>query len=415
MSSIETAVGERAEGRGRSRRLWLVILATALAARLAFALLLPPDFIFSDTTDYDRMARGIIEHGTYGVIPLRAPGYPTFMAAVYLVFSHSVLAIRLVEVAIGTASVGLIGLLGTRLFGVTAGLIAGAIAAVHPVIVFLPSALYTENLLIFFIVLALLMAFEAARRGSLLRWAACGAMFGFAILIRPNVVAMLPGLGLGFAFVVARARRGWIRPAFATAAALALTLLPWEVRNHQIYGQWFFVSTGGGRQFYAGNNPDATGVTTVHPEYDTRIWEELIRQPGWVGQDRYLYRKGWEFIREHPARAAQLYLTELGNLFALHPETVTRTLTNRWSRVTQSIASLVVYAGVLLALFRWRQAPSLWPLAGAVVTYSLANSLVYSSMRYRMVFEPCLIVMAGLGWTSLLAWRARERVEERAA
>jgi hypothetical protein len=111
----------------------------------------------------------------------------------------------------------------------------------------------------------------------------------------------------------------------------------------------------------------------------------------------------------------QLYLIELGNLFALHPETVTRTLMNRWSRVTQSVASLVVYAGVLLALFHWRRAPSLWPLAGAVVTYSLANSLVYSSMRYRMVFEPCLIVMAGLGWTSLLAWRARERVEERAA
>ncbi|HTM58469.1 MAG TPA: glycosyltransferase family 39 protein [Candidatus Udaeobacter sp.] len=415
MSPIETAALGRAEGRGNTRRLWPAILAVALAARLAFALLLPPDFIFSDTIDYDRMARGIVDHGTFGSFPLRPPGYPVFMAGVYLVFGKSVLAIRLVEVVIGTVSVGLIGLLGTRLFGAGAGLLAGAIAALHPVMAFLPSALYTENLLIFFIVLALIQAFEGARRGSIGRWIACGVLFGVALLIRPNVVAMLPGLGLGFAFLLARERRRWLTPALATFVALILTLLPWEARNHHVYGHWYFVSNGGGRQFFAGNNPTATGETTFHPDFDAETWKEMLRQPDWYAMDQYLYRRGWQFIREHPARAAHLYLIELGNLYALHPETVTRTLMNQWSRVSQSIASLFIYAGVLIGLTRWRRMPALWPLTLSIVTFSLANALVYSSMRYRMVFEPCLILMAGFGWSSLLAWRAHERPVERAA
>jgi len=384
---------------------WIGILAVALLARLAFVVLLPANFVFSDTVDYDRMARQILDQHTFGLLPLRAPGYPAFMALVYLVTGKSVTALRVIEAVLGTVSVAVIGALGSLLFGRRAGWIAAAIAALHPVMAFLPSAIYTENLLIFFIVLALLMAYRGLERPGRARWAAAGALLGIALLIRPNLVAMLPGLALGFAFAMARTGRSWIGPALATGLALVLAVLPWTVRNHRVYGHWFFICTGGGRQFYYGNNPDATGTTWFHPDVNPALQTELDRLPDAFERDRYLYRKGWEFIREHPAHAARLYLTELGNLWALYPETVTRTLMNRWSRISQTLASLVIYLGALLALRRWRAEPALWPMLLGIVTFTLANALVYSSMRYRMVFEPCLILMAGLGYDHVL--RAR--------
>ena len=402
MTSASPGFPSAAASRGRAWLPWILILLVALAARLAFVIALPPNFVFSDTRDYDQIARWLLDQHTFGHVPLRAPGYPAFMALVYAVSGRSVTALRCVEAVLGTLSVGLIARLGVRLFGRPSGLIAGAIAAVHPVMAFLPSAIYTENLLVFLLVVALSFAFDALDRPGLWRWAASGAWIGLAMLVRPNVIALLPGLALGFTLLAWRARRALLRPLLATGAAVLLTVLPWLVRNHQVYGRWFYICTGGGRQFYLGNNPLATGETWIHPDPDPETAAALARLPDAFARDHYLYQESWRFIREHPARAAQLYLIELGNLYALHPETVTRTLMNRWSRATQTVASLVVFAGALMSLARWRTAPPLWPLALSALTFSLANALVYSSMRYRMVFEPCLILMAGLGWTLVL-------------
>jgi hypothetical protein len=70
--------------------------------------------------------------------------------------------------------------------------------------------------------------------------------------------------------------------------------------------------------------------------------------------------------------------------------------------VTQGIMSVLVFLGALLSLSRWRQEPALWPLAGAVVSFALVNAIFFASMRYRMAFEPCLLLMAGLGWAIAL-------------
>jgi len=128
---------------------------------------------------------------------------------------------------------------------------------------------------------------------------------------------------------------------------------------------------------------------------------EIERLPDDFAVEAYFYRKGQEFVHAQPARAAWLYVVKLGNLFALYPETKSRTFINDWSRWSQALSSLVIYAGTLLGLARWREEPALWPLGGAVVSFALVNALFFSCMRYRMAFEPCLLLIAGLGWASV--------------
>jgi len=196
-----------------------------------------------------------------------------------------------------------------------------------------------------------------------------------------------------------------VAPALAAAAALILTVAPWVVRCHRVHGEWFFVATGGGRQFWFGNNPRATGATTSLTWFDPAEADSLDRLPDEMARERWLYRRGMAFVRHEPGRAARLYLVKLGNLFALWPETYSRSFVTPWSRWSQGLASAVIFAGALLALRRWRADPALWPLAGAVLSFALANAVFFTVMRYRMAFEPCLLWMAGAGWAGIV-WRA---------
>lgn len=386
---------------------WLAVLAVALIARLAFVAVVPPNIQWSDGREYEQVAHLLVEHGTYGLQTLRAPGYPTLIAAVYAVLGPNLVALRIVEAFLGALAVVLIGVVGARAFGRSAGLVGGALAAVHPVMAFLPSTQYCENTLVLAVAVALGQVLGAWRSGGLWRWAASGVLFGLAILVRPNAVLMLPGLAVGLACALRAARRSWLAPAVACTVALALTLAPWVIRNHRVQGRWYFVTTGGGRQFWFGNNPRASADMRVAIEPDSATLAGLNRLEDDAARERYLYQRGWEFIRAHPGRAARLYLRELRNLFALYPDTVSQIYINAWSRWAQGLMSAVVFAGALIALARFRSEPALWMLAGAIASYALGCAAFLTIMRYRLAIEPCLLCMAGLGWTTVWARRAQ--------
>ena len=387
---------------------WAAVLAAALLTRLLFVALAPGQMLWPDAREFEAVGRSLFESGTYGLHTLRPPGYPTLIAAVYAVCGPHLLALRLVEALLGVLSVALIGGVGARIFGRRAGLIAAALAALHPVLAFLPTIQYSENTLVLVVVLAFGATFEAWRRGGLWRWAAGGVLWGLALLVRPNTVLVLPGLAIGLALALHRERRAWWVPALVSIAAGVLTVAPWIVRNHRVHGEWYFIATGGGRQLWVGNNPRAEADTRIagfHP--DSLMAAETRRLPNEVEVERYFYREGLAYMRAHPGRAAVLYLRELRNLFAFYPETRTGRHINASSRAAQGMASAVLFAGVLLALARFRSTPALWVLTGSVAGFALGSAFFFTIMRYRMTVEPCLLWMAGTGWDHALSrWAA---------
>ena len=383
---------------------WLAVLTIALVARLGFAIVMPPRILWPDGLEYEGVARSLLEHGTYGHQTLRPPGYPTLIAAVYAVFGENLLALRVVEAVLGTASVAVLGLAGAATFGGTAGLIGATLMALHPVLAFLPSTQYSENTLMLVLVVALAMAFRAWRRGGLWRWAVAGVLLGVAALVRPTTVFMLPGLGLGLLLARGDRVRSRILPMLVVLAALIVTVAPWVVRCHRVHGQWFFIATGGGRQFWVGNNARATAETSSPTQWNAAERESLASYPDEIARERWHYREGLGVVRAEPARAGRLYLKEISNLFALWPETFSRAVaTGGPGRWAQGIASVMIFAGAVIALARLRSEPLLLPLVGAVVSFTLASAVFFTVMRYRMVIEPCLLWLAGVGWGST-AW-----------
>lgn len=389
---------------------WLAILASALLARLAFVVIVPRAILWPDGLEYEAVARSLVEHGTFGLQTLRPPGYPVLIAGVYGLFGESLLALRVVEAVLGAAAVLILGLVGAATFGRTAGLIAAGLMALHPVLAFLPSTQYSENTLVLVLVLALGAVFAAWRRDGWWRWALAGGLFGVAALVRPTTVFMLPGLGLGLLVAQRSAGRLRLAPLLVALLAMVVVVAPWIVRSHTVHGRWFFIATGGGRQFWVGNNARATAETTSPTQWNAAELESLASYPDEVARERWHYREGLRAVRADPARAGGLYLRELANLFALWPETFSRNVTTgRWGRWAQGAVSLVIFAGAVIALGRLRGEPLLGPLVGAVVGFALASAVFFTVMRYRMVIEPCLLWLAGVGWAGTGAGAAVAR------
>jgi 4-amino-4-deoxy-L-arabinose transferase-like glycosyltransferase len=395
--------------RGRFRVLWLGLVAAALTIRLAFAFWMPLEVPWPDGREYMAVGQSLLEQGSYGTQTLRAPGYPTFIALVAATLGSDLRTLRVVEAVLGTLTVALIGVIGAGVFGAAAGMLAMGMAAIHPVLAFLPSTQYSESFMVFVVVAGFGAAFAAWRRETIGMWILAGALFGVAMLIRPNVLMLLPGLVLGFVLASLRGIGHRVATALLFTVAAVVVVTPWTIRNHAVHHHWFFVATGGGRQFWYGNNPEASAATTTVTSPDSAMSAELWRLPDDIEREHYLYRRGIEFVRAHPGRAAWLYLVKLGNLFALYPETYSRTqFMNMGTRISMGLASIVIYVGTLLALRRIRERPALWPLVGSVVSFAVTNAVFFTVMRYRMAFEPCLLWLAGVGWADV--WRARREV-----
>lgn len=403
-------------GSGRAPRVrrtaWVAVIALALVARVAIVLALPGEILWRDGREFEGVARALLAGEGFGLQTLRPPGYPVFIAGVYALSGSSLMVLRIGEALLATAAVAIVGWAGARWFGSLAGWIATLLMALHPVLAMLPATQFSESLLVFVLVLALVVTYAAWRRGGIGRWALAGALFGLAALVRPNAVLVLPGLAIGLLLAMRREGRPWLAPALAAAAALALVVAPWIIRCHRVHGEWYFIASGGGRQFFLGNGERATGSTTDVIHYRPDEQAALAALPSDMARERWHYRVSLDAMRRHPARTVKLYALKVRNLFALWPETVTQTFLNRGTRWAQGATSVLLFAGALMALLKLRETPALWPLFGAVVSFALAQAVFHSVMRYRMAIEPCLVWMAGAGWAGRvwvesLARRAR--------
>ncbi|PYT14508.1 MAG: hypothetical protein DMF51_08390, partial [Acidobacteria bacterium] len=111
----------------------LVLVGLALTLRVGFVLLEQPGFYFEDSLDYDHAARSFLETGHFDARYYRFPLYPLVMAASYGVFGPALTPLRIIQAIFGAGTCLCIWVVGRRLFGIRAGLLALFASAVFPV------------------------------------------------------------------------------------------------------------------------------------------------------------------------------------------------------------------------------------------------------------------------------------------
>ena len=390
--------------------------------RIAAVWLIPSQPV-SDFLDYYQHALSVYRTARYGGA-MHPPAYPLLLASGFFLARglHTLAVAKLVNCALGGATILVGALMARKLWGDHAGLFAALLSSLYPRYILTVCVLASENLFAPLLLLFVFFSVLASRsRFSPRKAMLGGAVSGLLTLTRS--IAYFLGFVWLLSTIVARKRP---RPVLLEIV-LFLTLqhtvmLPWAIRNHLAIGRFTFLSTTGGMGLFNGNNPHATGGW-----YD---WREDLEQvsPGILKKshveiDDVARAAALDWMRHHPVQAAKLYLEKL-RLIAVQD-----TLIADWSifgvlpwphpfknhprivRLVLRIASgaVVALAAIgLLALFgkaRRSRSPVDWSIAwtllAAVAYVPLLSALIAVNGRYRWPVEDLLIPVAA----SLLASR----------
>lgn len=253
---------------------------------------------------------------------VKTPGYPFFLALVYRVCGMDYAVARLVQMGLGLVGIGLVFLLGRRLWGERVGVIAAALTAGCWVFPYY-EAQFLEPVLAVPLVLGLalcLLDYDARRRAGSL--AAAGLLLGLLAWTRPNVLLFLPLAALWVGWRAGRGPGGR-RAALAAPAGLvccaALAVLPVTARNFLVSGELVPVTAGAGLNLYLGNNPLADGYTGMAPDVKNwttfdypalvaRLGREQGRPVTYAEASALYAAKARAYLREHPGRFLRLTL-----------------------------------------------------------------------------------------------------------
>lgn len=439
MASHEPALATGSQRPGR-RPFAVALLALVLvgaATRLWFAVGVAPDLpLPGDATVYRQMAANLADgHGlaltgidTPGLQPSaeHPPLFPALLAALDRVGLGALDDHRRALAVLTSISVALMGVLGRRLAGPICGLLAAAVAALHPLWFQSAGVVMSESVHLVLVPAVLSVGLWVMGSPRPRRFVALGVTIGAAGLVRPEALGLLAAVGFP---VLVGAHERW-RPRLIAGGILvisaAMVVAPWLIRNQLELGTPA-MSTNAGKTLL-GSNCSASysgpglggfdydcffGAATVLRDYGTETGAP------WNGAtfDEAMGDAGWRFIRGHRGELPKVIVARTARMWGLAfaEDQLRFDVDEGRDRGLQRIGQVVhlvllVPAAVgAVALARARRSTFL-VVVGPVLLVTLTVLLVYGGTRMRTGAEPSIALLAAhgavVGWRCVGRWRA---------
>ena len=382
-------------------------LVAALAVRLCWVLFVEARPIDDFGWYYDRAVDLAAGRGltVQGVPTAYWPvGYPLLLAGLFVLTGPSLLAAKLLNVALGVGIVWLSYRIARRLFSSqAAGRMALLLLAFYPNHIAYTSLTASETPFLFLMLLGCLILLRKKHR--LRDDGLAGIVFGLGCLTKPTML-FVPAVFFGLS-LLSRFRWPTVARGLVVYGALGLVILPWCVRNYEVFGRPVFIVTSGGINLLIGNNPLANGgYGRVDP-----VSEALVVAEKDEGAREIVARTiARRYIQEHPGRTIGLVPSRLWHLYAKDVEGIywnelaggaeEGPVAGRPFFVLKILAEL--YYLVILAMFAaWLlRAPFPWPAQsalglGLIVYFTLVMMPLFGSSRFHFVLVPCFAWYAG--------------------
>jgi hypothetical protein len=401
----------------RQTLLWgLLLVAVACALRYTYLTLLPSQagaapMVFADPDRYMENGARLVtrEHGfrwTFeavyypwgGRLYTLPPLYP-FVLGLVAWFPGYPYTAAIGQIALSSATVLILVLLGTRAHSPRAGLIAGGLQAIWGNSIIAGGSFMQERLYVPLIAIAFLLlvrAFDGSRRPA--RFFVAGVLLGLAALCRSMPSYFVAAVALGHV-AIDRERRLALREAAGLLAGFALLTVPYSVALSLHLGHPTFIEDHGGivvaHRFGAPSNRPPGLLTiastlvdefTRHPSAFTTVMLDGARSMFHVNGGRFL-----EQGVNAPAESTALAWKYFAHLSIDLPYVLTLLLAIPGVVLLHNRTAAVLFTG--------------W-IALNVVLVAITG---FGGARLRAPFEPHLMVLAGAALAG--GWRTPSRVE----
>jgi 4-amino-4-deoxy-L-arabinose transferase-like glycosyltransferase len=341
------------------------------------------------------------------------------------IFGPSWDVLALLQAFLGSLTCLIVCLVGARLFVPATGIIAAVLLILCGNVTLIELTLEPEAFVLFFNTLAVwALLWAGDRHPHPLRswhWLPAGILIGLSAITKANGLLILPG-AMVWIWLTVRTRRDRLGAAAALLIGVALLIGPITLRNYIRFQDFVPITADGGKVFFHGNGPGATGMERAdlpdqgfreerqtEPDYAHALFRETARAESKIplkpsGCSAYWYYRSFEHMYTEPMAALLLMGKKFcffWNTYEAHDLDTTyknSLAIQGWPLLTMGTVSALGLLGMGLALGGWRRA---FPFYWMVLITLLSVVLFFAASRYRLPAVPFLSIFAAL---SLVKW-----------
>jgi 4-amino-4-deoxy-L-arabinose transferase-like glycosyltransferase len=333
------------------------------------------------------------------------PLYSVVLAGPSLIGLDSPDAQRLAGSVFGAGTIALVGLLGRRLAGDRAGLIAAGIAAVYPTLIAADGALMSETLYGLLTAASLLAAYRLIDAPGAGRAVVLGALVALTALTRGEALLLLPLVLIPVVWRRGAWRRDGVRAALIALVAFLVVLTPWTARNWIVFNRPVAIATNSGTAVAGAN----CAVTYASGDHLGGWYPPCIKEhPGKNEAEHHAeaLRDGVRYAGDHLGRLPVVLAARLGRVWSVYkPFAIPEGRSVRVQKVgVLAFFVLVPLAAAGLLLLR-RRGEVTWILLAPFIIVAVTALTTYGNLRFREPAEIAVVVLAAVALDELLRRR----------
>jgi GT2 family glycosyltransferase len=335
--------------------------------------------------------------GDTGPSAWNAPLYPWILSLAFRIFgsySHAAAFVMLVfNSTVAALTSWTIYRTARRVFNETVAVWSGWVWALLPYTVFWSVKwIWETSLSAFLLSLLFMLTLEMEGDGRPSSWIGYGLLWGVAALSSPAVLSFLPFAGSWLAYQLHRSGKHFVVPAVLSAVVFWMTIMPWLVRNYEVFGKPTFIRDNFGMEFRIGNNPLSEGpyVLYYHPVDNPLQYAKYVQmgEPAFIADQG---RRAREWIGENPGRCAVITLRRIVYFWNGLPRLLKIQGLSETKNSVFLASSVMAIWGLLLAIKR--RIHGVFLFACLMLFYPAVYYITFPQPRYRHPIEPEMLIL----------------------
>ena len=280
-----------------------------------------------------------------------------------------------------------------RVFNEHVALWSGWIWALLPYIMYWSVRwIWETSLTALLLSLAFMLTVEMEGDDRITSWIGYGVLWGVIGLTNPSTLSFLPFAGCWLAYQLYRRGKRFVLPAIVGAVLFWMTMMPWLVRNYEVFHKPVFVRDNVGVEIRCGNNPLAEGIWVgmYHPSQNPILYRQY-QEMGEAAYSAEQSRLAKQWIADNPKQFAIVTFRKFVFYWNGLPRLSKIQALEQFKNSLFLASSLLSIAGLVLAIKH--RVHGMFLFASLLIFYPLVYYVSFPHPRYRHPIDPELVIL----------------------